>query len=138
MVQPDREIRALRNDVRASCERAALDAAAAAERLARVVAVLEEMVAAEGDVAQAVAAVTKQLQVSEGQPVRVVGQGAPLLTTPSASSEGASESNFEGLEASVEQSVLTDAETSNSNMWGIAGLFCGFMTLGALFKVVRP
>ncbi len=134
MAQPEREVRGLRNDLREVC---AIDAAGL-ERLIGLAEGLKGVAEAvkddDDEVRVELRQVHEDLTAAAGVPVAIAGQRAPLETVPSSSAESASEDDF----AAVEQAVLTDAETGNSNMWGIAGLFCGFMTLGVLYKVVRP
>lgn len=130
MAQPERELRGLRNDLRDSC-------AALAVRLAHVGEMSEGTYSALDSVIARLDLVREDLNGGPGIRARIVGQeGGPIETVSSASSGGESVtvSNLEG----VENAVVQDAETVNAALWGIAGLFCGFLLLGVLFKVVRP
>jgi hypothetical protein len=116
------------------CEEVRLDDVRELERLEGVEAGVQSVVEAEHATAAAIDELAEQLDQVEGSPVRIVGSEAVVETRDSAPTEGATEANFEGLEAAV----VADTETNNSNLWGLAGLFVGFGTLMVLYRVVRP
>lgn len=130
MAQPEREVRGLRNDLRVACEALAGRVGGVASQLVVDGEALAELAPLRSDVDALVADVGGE----GGLGVRLLGQVAPLETVPSSGARDDSEGDFTSLEAAVLQST----ETTNSDLWGLAGLFTGFLTLVALFKVVRP
>lgn len=134
MAQPEREIRGLRNDLRALCQQLLSDDLPQLARLEGIESGLQSVVEADHGLGDQVHALSEQLELPDGSPVRIVGSEAVVETRSSAPTEGAIEGNFER----VEQAVVTGTETSNSNLWGLAGLFVGFGTLFCLYKMVRP
>lgn len=58
----------------------------------------------------------------DGRPLPISGD---IETTP-------------GTDEGVRQAVLDSAETSNQNVWGLAGFFVGLIALAVAYKLVRP
>lgn len=128
MPQPEREIRGLRNDVRETC-------LAESAELQRIGNVLDGVNADADEIRNATQAAQALLGQEGGLPVKLAGQSAVIETTSAGGgSETVTVANLEG----VENAVTQDAETVNSALWGIAGLFVGFLLLGVVFKLVRP
>jgi hypothetical protein len=139
MSQPEREVRALRNDLALSCS-------AVRDRLDQVVAAvqaqtkaLEPVVAQTAPVAarlvaidEAVAQLHSDLVAESGVGVQVLGQPVQV-EAPS----GVAVTNQPDV-ASVQASVQQGTETANSTAWGILGVLVGFALLVFVFKVVRP
>jgi hypothetical protein len=134
MAQPEREVRGLRNDLRVSCE-------ALYGRVGGVSAQLAEVVDADGHLLEALQDVrggeddlVAALAPVGGLGVRLLGQVSPLETLPTEGSQSESDDSF----ASLEAAVVSNTETANSDMWGIAGFFVGIFALFGVYKLVRP
>ena len=135
MPQPDREVRGLRNDARESC--ATLDA-----RLAEVVEVLvqldgrvEELRGIAGNM-QTIQQEQAEFDNDSAEQLHLVAERltSTLIVEPAGGIEVSNPTNVAG----VEDAVLQNSETSNSNIWAIFGMVVGFGLLAALYKLVRP
>lgn len=134
MPQPDREIRGLRNDTRAFCEQSFLEGTGQLQVLEEMVGELQNQVRIDQENHEIGEQLLQELGPTGEVPVVLAGQRVPVETVLTNQAESSTEGNFEGLE----QMVLQSTETTNSDLWGIAGLFVGFLTLAAVYKLVRP
>jgi hypothetical protein len=127
MPQPEREIRALRNDGREFCS-------VEIERFAIVVARLEGVEAVLSTLHGDLVTLHGDLSASEGLPVRSESQSGPVQVEAPA---GVLVTNPTDVEP-VQQAVVENSETLDSNLWAIAGLVAGFALLAVVYKLVRP
>jgi len=131
MPQPEREIRGLRNDLREACT-------AQREQLERAVTVLEGVNNDADEIRDAVKQLHDDLTPGGGVPVSIAGQTGAVEVFESGEGGGPAENVHVNNLGGVEEAVVSDSETVNQALWGIAGLFVGFLLLGVIYKVVRP